>query len=93
MDECLSANLTQEQRNKLGEKIFNILLIQLFDLGFMQTDPNPANFFYEAEKDVLNLIDFGAGNKIFKMVLISNSSIFHSEFCGQLYEDYLWNLN
>lgn len=26
----------------------------------MQTDPNPANFFYDFETEKLNLIDFGA---------------------------------
>ena len=26
----------------------------------MQTDPNPSNFFYDIDKDKLNLIDFGA---------------------------------
>jgi aarF domain-containing kinase len=61
LDECAKV-LTQEQKNKLGEKIFEILMIQLFEFGFMQTDPNPANFFYDPERDVLNLIDFGAGN-------------------------------
>jgi len=60
LEECLTANLTQEQKNKLGEKIFDILLIQLFDFGYMQTDPNPANFFYEPDRDVFNMIDFGA---------------------------------
>jgi len=26
----------------------------------MQTDPNPANFFFDSKNDKLNLIDFGA---------------------------------
>ena len=26
----------------------------------MQTDPNPANFYYEIEKDTLHLVDMGA---------------------------------
>ena len=69
LEECLTANLTQEQKNKLGEKIFNILLIQLFDFGYMQTDPNPANFFYEPDRDVFNMIDFGAGT--FPIIKIS----------------------
>jgi len=77
----LNADLTQEQRNRLGEKIFNLLLIQLFDFGYMQTDPNPANFFYEPEKDLLNLIDFGAGINISKDLFIFNSPTFHKKFC------------
>jgi|LauGreDrversion4_2_1035121.scaffolds.fasta_scaffold191865_2 aarF domain-containing kinase len=27
----------------------------------MQCDPNPANYLYDKDKKVLNLIDFGAG--------------------------------
>ena len=26
----------------------------------MQTDPNPANFFFNPKKNILNLVDFGA---------------------------------
>lgn len=28
----------------------------------MNTDPNPRNFIYDIENDIINLIDFGAGN-------------------------------
>ena len=52
---------SQEVRDRAGELIFNITLKQLFNFRYMQTDPNPANFFYDDKKDVLNLIDFGAG--------------------------------
>jgi aarF domain-containing kinase len=34
---------------------------ELFEWKIMQTDPNPANYLYDKEKDVLNLIDLGAG--------------------------------
>ena len=34
---------------------------ELFEFKMMQTDPNPANFLYDKEKDVMNLIDLGAG--------------------------------
>jgi len=26
----------------------------------MQTDPNPANFYYDVDQDKLNLIDYGS---------------------------------
>jgi len=35
----------------------------LFHYRYMQTDPNPANFFYDSDKKVLNLIDFGAARE------------------------------
>ena len=40
----------------------------------MQTDPNPANYLYDKEKKILNLIDFGAGRE------------FETEFLGQYLE-------
>lgn len=52
---------SQEVRDRVGELIFAITLKQLFNFHYMQTDPNPANFFYNVEKDILYLIDFGAG--------------------------------
>ncbi|XP_055735831.1 atypical kinase COQ8B, mitochondrial-like [Salvelinus fontinalis] len=42
---------------------FNILqlcLRELFEFRFMQTDPNWANFFYNAEQNKIILLDFGA---------------------------------
>lgn len=27
----------------------------------MQTDPNPANFLFDEDRDILNLLDLGAG--------------------------------
>ena len=40
----------------------------------MQTDPNPANYLYDLDKKVLNLIDFGAGRE------------FETSFLGQYLE-------
>ena len=33
---------------------------ELFEMGIMQSDPNPSNYTYNHEKDQLNLFDFGA---------------------------------
>ena len=33
---------------------------ELFEMGIMQSDPNPSNFTYNPHKDQLNLFDFGA---------------------------------
>lgn len=38
----------------------SLTFYELFIYNFMQTDPNPSNFFYDVDKDRLNLIDFGA---------------------------------
>jgi aarF domain-containing kinase len=33
---------------------------EIFEMGIMQSDPNPSNFTYNLEKRQLNLLDFGA---------------------------------
>jgi len=57
--------LNQEEKDRLGHKIFHLVLTQLFELRYVQTDPNPANFFYNPENDTLSIIDYGAGKKYF----------------------------
>ena len=59
LDTC-SKELDQEERNRIGEKILDVTLREVFEWKFMQTDPNPANFFYNPISRVLYLIDFGA---------------------------------
>ena len=34
---------------------------ELFEFKMMQTDPNPANYLFDKDTNVLNLIDLGAG--------------------------------
>ncbi|KAK1277109.1 hypothetical protein QJS04_geneDACA015763 [Acorus gramineus] len=48
------ALLDQETRNYVGEKLLELTLRELF------TDPNWGNFLYDAPKQIINLIDFGA---------------------------------
>ncbi|XP_012693393.1 atypical kinase COQ8B, mitochondrial [Clupea harengus] len=58
LDSCV--DLDQETRNKICFNILQLCLRELFDFRFMQTDPNWANFFYNAEQDKVILLDFGA---------------------------------
>ena len=53
--------MDQEQRDRVGHHIVELTYTQLFDFRYMQTDPNPANYFYDPDKDILYLIDYGAG--------------------------------
>ena len=64
MEECIQT-LNEEQKNKLGHLLSLLTWTQLFEFRFMQTDPNPANYFYDPEKNVLFLLDYGAGIEIF----------------------------
>ncbi|MGH0114877.1 UNVERIFIED_CONTAM: hypothetical protein FKN15_065801 [Acipenser sinensis] len=48
LDRCV--DLDQETRNEICFNILKLCLRELFEFRFMQTDPNWANFFYDAEK-------------------------------------------
>ena len=52
-------NSKQEKKNALGEKLLNLLFSELFQMGHMQSDPNPANFLVTPHGK-LALLDFGA---------------------------------
>ncbi|KAI8925462.1 ABC1 family-domain-containing protein [Entophlyctis helioformis] len=58
-----TASLDQQSRNRLGDRLFRLCLSELFTFRFMQTDPNWSNFLYDAKRDRINLIDFGASRE------------------------------
>ncbi|XP_058882684.1 atypical kinase COQ8B, mitochondrial isoform X1 [Acipenser ruthenus] len=61
LDRCV--DLDQETRNEICFNILKLCLRELFEFRFMQTDPNWANFFYDAEKHQVTLLDFGASRE------------------------------
>jgi predicted unusual protein kinase regulating ubiquinone biosynthesis (AarF/ABC1/UbiB family) len=50
----------QALRDSVAARLVALTLREMFDLGWMQTDPNFANYRYDAEADRLVLLDFGA---------------------------------
>lgn len=50
--------LSQEERNRIGETLFRLFLQEIFRGHLIQTDSHPGNFLYH-EKEI-TLIDFGA---------------------------------
>ena len=59
LDLC-AEKMSQEERNFIGTKIMDVTLREIFEWKFMQTDPNPGNFFYNPVEKTLYLLDFGA---------------------------------
>lgn len=55
--------LTQEQRDWIGTNILRLCLREITEFRFMQTDPNWTNFLFNAEKNKLELLDFGASRE------------------------------
>jgi aarF domain-containing kinase len=53
-------NSSIEIKNWIGEQLFYVCLYELFTMNFVQTDPNPGNFYVDTNKKILYLFDFGA---------------------------------
>lgn len=51
----------QEVRDRIGSLLISLCFKELFEFKMMQTDPNPANYLFDEDQDVLNLLDLGAG--------------------------------
>ena len=54
----------QETRDAVTATLIILVLRELFEFGLMQTDPNFANYRYQAETGRLVLLDFGAARPV-----------------------------
>ncbi|UOE41570.1 AarF/ABC1/UbiB kinase family protein [Chryseobacterium suipulveris] len=61
--EYISTNPSQEQRDKIGQTLWNFYMYQLHHLRKVHADPHPGNFLISA-KDELQVIDFGCIKEI-----------------------------
>lgn len=52
--------LPQAQRDRIATLLWSLLLRELFEFRHVQTDPNFANYRYDAAADRIALLDFGA---------------------------------
>jgi aarF domain-containing kinase len=59
-EEIINGEFTQEVNNWLGSNILRLCLQEIAEFKFMQTDPNWANFLYNAQTNKIELLDFGA---------------------------------
>ncbi|XP_022901536.1 atypical kinase COQ8B, mitochondrial isoform X2 [Onthophagus taurus] len=64
VDQC--KDMSQEDRDFIATKILELILRELFEFRYMQTDPNWANFLYDAKNKKLLLLDFGASREYSK---------------------------
>jgi predicted unusual protein kinase regulating ubiquinone biosynthesis (AarF/ABC1/UbiB family) len=54
----------QDVRNEAMAAMLGLVVQELFSFGFMQTDPNFANFRWQAESGKIVLLDFGAARPV-----------------------------
>jgi len=59
LDALAGPQHTQKQRDRVGALLYRILFRELFELRFMQTDPNFANYLLLPNGDI-GLLDYGA---------------------------------
>lgn len=59
-----AATAPQELRDDLAGRLLRLLATELFETRLMQTDPNPANYLYDAATGDLVLLDFGATREV-----------------------------
>ncbi|MDZ7924508.1 MAG: AarF/ABC1/UbiB kinase family protein [Marinagarivorans sp.] len=55
---------SQSVRDTAMRAMLNLVLRELFEFGFMQTDPNFANFRWQADTQKIVLLDFGAARAV-----------------------------
>lgn len=60
---------SQDTRNEIARNLIELTLQELFEFGVMQTDPNFANYLYDAEKRQIILLDFGATREVDPQVI------------------------
>lgn len=66
VNQCTGPQLTPElahTRDQIGRMMLDLLFFEIFDNGFIQSDPNPANFLVTPEGR-LCLLDFGATEEL-----------------------------
>jgi len=52
-----------EERDRVLSLLFELLLVEMFELRLVQTDPNFANYRYDPETGQVVLLDFGASRR------------------------------
>ena len=53
-------DLPQAERDRVMTALIELMLLELFELKMVQTDPNFANYLYNRDTEQLVLLDFGA---------------------------------
>ena len=79
LDQRLERKPSQEWRNRLGSRLFELFVYQLYNLNAIHADPHPGNYLYD-DDGTIALIDFGC-------VKYLPDDIVHS---SQSMADHLW---
>ena len=64
-------DLPQEERDRVMSALIELMLMEMFELRMVQTDPNFANYQYRRKTGQIVLLDFGATRR-FKAAFVNN---------------------
>jgi predicted unusual protein kinase regulating ubiquinone biosynthesis (AarF/ABC1/UbiB family) len=74
--------LDQTRRNQIAERLVELLFRELFEFRLMQTDPNYANYRFDAKSDRIVLLDFGATRAFSSTIVDQYRRLFQSGLEG-----------
>ncbi len=60
IEDLSATHIPQVKRDRVGSLLLHLLLRELFEFRMVQTDPNFANYMYDAQTDRIVLLDFGS---------------------------------
>ena len=63
LDHFFDSDITQEERNDIGQKLWDFYQYQMHELKWLHADPHPGNFLINDKKE-LAVIDFGCMKKV-----------------------------
>jgi predicted unusual protein kinase regulating ubiquinone biosynthesis (AarF/ABC1/UbiB family) len=69
-------------RNAAASALLELSLREVFDWGFVQTDPNFANYRYQADSSQIQLLDFGATRVVSTEQRIAVRTLLHACWQG-----------
>jgi predicted unusual protein kinase regulating ubiquinone biosynthesis (AarF/ABC1/UbiB family) len=64
LDVLSSDTAPQSVRDRIGTHLYDLMLRELFEFRFMQSDPNFANYMFLPSTKELALLDFGAAREV-----------------------------
>jgi predicted unusual protein kinase regulating ubiquinone biosynthesis (AarF/ABC1/UbiB family) len=86
LKEWLATNPSQEQRNHVGQVLFDIFIHQAFKLNIVHADPHPGNYLIQDSGNVV-LLDFGCVKKL-NPTFLKNIRKLYSGDIKRVYQGY-----
>jgi predicted unusual protein kinase regulating ubiquinone biosynthesis (AarF/ABC1/UbiB family) len=82
LEDLRGAEHPQARRDRVGARLLRLVLRELFEFRFMQTDPNFANYLWLPRKEKIGLLDFGATREVPDALARGYAEILRSAIAG-----------